>query len=428
MSVSNLQNDKLDEIKDAINNWGNKGFFRKQNVGNEIQIEDVQSLECFSVKIKTQYEQRTIRSASEPYRGGSISKYHPPNRWQIDVDLPTSFQNLKNSFAVPNSDSVDDCSSCSGRGKTDCSRCHGSGKINCYSCNGTGGVPAQDYHGNQGMVPCGACRGGKRDCSTCYGKKQVTCSACAGCGQLKFYQILDVRFHLKEQLHWINPSDIKSKKLNKVSGEILVNEHRSLIKGFSGVSTEVTDAVKELMVESQHTNHDEERVLFQNLIIERIGIQKITITSSGNSRNDLWIFGNEKEVQFVGSQPLNKLRVSVVLLISLTAILAIIILSTSPNRASNSTGQNTSQNQQKNSNSKVKQSLPKVAVIKTQAADMFSKLPNSNNSTNIKLMELKLGERLELLSPKYFGKGWYHVKHPQTGQEGWINGNQIDVE
>lgn len=327
MSVSNLPKEELDEIKAAINNWGRKGFFRKQNVGNEIQIEDVQSLKCFAVKVKTQYEERTIRSASAPYRGDSISEFNPPNKWQIHIELPTSFQNLKESFVVPNSDSVDDCFGCGGRGRIDCFSCNGSGKTNCSICLGRGSVPAQDYHGNQGMITCGSCRSGKRDCSTCYGHKRVSCPPCAGSGQLKYYQVLDVRYHLKEQIHWINPSDITNKKLSNVSGEMLVNERRPIIKGFSGVTTEVSNAVNELVTLSQNTDHNDERVLFQNLAIEMIGTEKVTIINADNSANDLWIFGHEKAVEFVGSQPLNKLRVLVVSLISLTAILAIMRIS-----------------------------------------------------------------------------------------------------
>lgn len=72
--------------------------------------------------------------------------------------------------------------------------------------------------------------------------------------------------------------------------------------------------------------------------------------------------------------------------------------------------------------------VPTRARVIVQGANLWLK-PSSNITIENKLlMELEAEERLELLSASYVGKGWYHVRHSGTKQEGWIHGNNIELE
>jgi hypothetical protein len=71
---------------------------------------------------------------------------------------------------------------------------------------------------------------------------------------------------------------------------------------------------------------------------------------------------------------------------------------------------------------------PKSARVIAQRANLRSKPDSSAAPDNKPLLELEMGERLVLLSPYHDGRGWYHVQHDRTGQEGWIHGNNIEFE
>lgn len=70
---------------------------------------------------------------------------------------------------------------------------------------------------------------------------------------------------------------------------------------------------------------------------------------------------------------------------------------------------------------------PKTALVTARRAALRSK-PGGESEGSTILKEVGKGERLDLLSPDFVGKGWYHVRHPGTKQEGWVHGNLIKLE
>jgi hypothetical protein len=57
-----------------------------------------------------------------------------------------------------------------------------------------------------------------------------------------------------------------------------------------------------------------------------------------------------------------------------------------------------------------------------------AKLLSGPSGDGVPLRELQNGEKLLLLSLKHNAKGWYHVRHIATDQEGWVNGYHIKLE
>lgn len=86
---------------------------------------------------------------------------------------------------------TEQCSNCSGKGKTTCGGCGGQGSRNCsscgmdgrnscFSCKGSG----RTSNGSQTST-CGRCGGsGRTNCSSCGGRKKITCSRCSGSGSI----------------------------------------------------------------------------------------------------------------------------------------------------------------------------------------------------------------------------------------------------
>lgn len=71
--------------------------------------------------------------------------------------------------------------------------------------------------------------------------------------------------------------------------------------------------------------------------------------------------------------------------------------------------------------------LPIAEVIR-EGSSLLPNPKNDDKEGNKPLQELKYGDKLSLLSPKFVGNGWYHVRHQVTGLEGWIHGKNIRLE
>lgn len=141
--------------------------------------------------------------------------------------------------------SIEDCQSCSGRGKVNCSTCEGATKhtcrqcggacrMRCSSCSGTGNTSHSKYctgcggsgsnsngrcvfcngrgvagstcyncHG-AGTATCRGCNGyGQQNCNDCFQGK-VTCKACQGACQLIYEYRLDIYANTKVRYSWAN--------------------------------------------------------------------------------------------------------------------------------------------------------------------------------------------------------------------------------
>lgn len=71
---------------------------------------------------------------------------------------------------------------------------------------------------------------------------------------------------------------------------------------------------------------------------------------------------------------------------------------------------------------------PTSARVIVQTANLRPKPSSGDTRDNKPLVQVEIGEPLELLSPDHDGKGWYRVRHSGSGYEGWIHGNNIEFE
>lgn len=115
---------------------------------------------------------------------------------------------------------LDDCTSCSGKGKKNCTTCSTSGKVSCTKCYGKRRISCDAYGCSYGKQNCSACGGlgnkqvqvskqvwsystnsmvteyvwvtekcnactyGKVTCSKCFGSSQINCGLCSATGML----------------------------------------------------------------------------------------------------------------------------------------------------------------------------------------------------------------------------------------------------
>lgn len=265
MSSNSLSQEEAVEI---LNKWGDDGFFRLNQFGNLISIEQITPFTCVTSSVQTQYEDRDIETRFEPYSGGTVDSGRPPDAWDIKIPALTDFTKAKNEYAVPQGERVETCTNCSGRGEQGCSPCSGSGKTTCFYCSGSGqtnctscggsgyktesrsknesyydysrnttewrtvyeNVQVNCYSCTFGKVHCYSCTFGKVTCSSCGGRGIVTCGTCSGYGQVKFYKVLVVKHSHKVQRAIINHSDVTDKKLFKTSGEVIVDAMQARIR------------------------------------------------------------------------------------------------------------------------------------------------------------------------------------------------------
>ncbi len=66
------------KVVGVLNQWSGEGFFRLKGLGERIRIENIQNLSAYTVSVKTQYEDRNVTPAHEPYRGGEIDNMGEP--------------------------------------------------------------------------------------------------------------------------------------------------------------------------------------------------------------------------------------------------------------------------------------------------------------------------------------------------------------
>ena len=70
---------------------------------------------------------------------------------------------------------------------------------------------------------------------------------------------------------------------------------------------------------------------------------------------------------------------------------------------------------------------PSRARVIVAKANLRAGPSDGSDPDNRVVGTVTFGERLELLSADYVGRGWYHVRHPEPG-EAWVHGNCIEFE
>src|SRR5688500_5009136 len=105
-----------DQAREAINCWS-KGFFRIRYLGDKIFLNKVTPCYSYNVRLRTQYEERNVVTACEPYHGQQIDNYgRPPEPWSIEVTCPHDYEERSETIRVPHTDRVSRCPQCAGVG------------------------------------------------------------------------------------------------------------------------------------------------------------------------------------------------------------------------------------------------------------------------------------------------------------------------
>lgn len=249
-----------EKITEAINNWANSLEGHPfDNLGDEIEIEQVSEIYCYRGITQTQFEQRSLDTGQTAYYGQELSEGRPVSyRYVLDnlfayrlKPKPHSFTSSDDTFVIDESKYKDTCTGCQGKGKVTCCDCGGKGSYKCRTCNGTGAVDdirkcsSCGGHGsfqrqkneiyyengvqksritdewvtcsscngkgvrNYGKKTCDTCRGsGRIVCDTCGGKGTVKCTSCLGSGEVMHYITINQKFEVpQKKTHWVELSD-----------------------------------------------------------------------------------------------------------------------------------------------------------------------------------------------------------------------------
>jgi hypothetical protein len=290
--------------REIINRWSVHGFFRLKNMGDKIFIDAIAPGAAYTIRLQTHYEQRKVKHAQAPFRGGPVDDSgRPPDPWDVDVRRPAPFQERTEKVPIPHTERVQMCPGCAGEGRVSCPACNGQGRRACPYCMGTGYVeqPVFDSGGGpQGAPaaprmmrqPC-TCGGGLVRCGQCGGNGILTCPDCAGSGKVKTFDQLIVRFQAATQGEVLDVTPVPDPWLGTLSGQKLVEQRARRIEQFDPVTPEVDQKARDLLAKSQAVEEDRTRILLQVLEIQRIPLHEVRYKYAGVERR-LWICGSEQ--------------------------------------------------------------------------------------------------------------------------------------
>src|SRR5260370_31208763 len=81
------------DVRHLLNQWSGKGFFRVRRLGDRLAPLEVFPRSSFTVRLQTQYEERTVTPASQPYHGGPVGDHGvAPDPWEGPAPRPAPFQ------------------------------------------------------------------------------------------------------------------------------------------------------------------------------------------------------------------------------------------------------------------------------------------------------------------------------------------------
>jgi hypothetical protein len=322
------------QVREIVNHWSGKGFLRVRNLGDRSQIEAIRTHSAYTIRLRSQYEQRSVGPASRPHQGGSVDDHGvPPEPWAIRVSVPDDFDDRTQTLSVPHTERVHPCGDCGGAGKVNCRTCQGWGKVNCPFCNGRGYRERTEFRnvpgpgGTMQTQPATVrdnctCFGGKVNCSNCHGSGKIQCSTCAGAGSVVNYQLLTVKFRVDERTEVINPTQIPAAQMKAAVGAVLVDERAARIDAVPAVLAEVDHPTADLLRQSHEEAQGDTRLHFQQLHIEQVGVHEVDYRYGNGKIRQLWIYGADNVVHALGA-PRAWLRLLTVLAGSAIAIAAI---------------------------------------------------------------------------------------------------------
>jgi hypothetical protein len=294
-----------EEAREAINRWS-QGFFRIRYLGDKIFLDKVVPCFSYTVRLRSQYEERAVSPVSVPYHGQPLDdRGTPPGAWDITVGRPNDFEDRTETLAVPHTDRVSLCPKCAGVGHVACGRCNAAGQVSCPHCGGRGYQddfqprPTQDASGKPTTqmvsvrTDCVHCFHGHVTCSACSGNGRITCPSCEGTGNVRTFDQLTVRFRSATQNKVLDATELPDELIHKMKGESIVAERAARIEGCAGTPRHVEDSCRALLRESHAVDERQCRLLFQDLNVERVPVHEVDYRYAGVSRR-LWIYGNQQ--------------------------------------------------------------------------------------------------------------------------------------
>jgi hypothetical protein len=294
----------VDEAKQIINAWCAHGFFRVKGLADKMFLEELIPHSSYTVRLRSQYDERTVSPATEAYHQGPVDdRGTPPDRWSMEVRYPEDFEKRTEKVRVPHTERVQSCDSCDGRGKVNCSHCQGWGKVMCPLCQGKGYRERTEMRANPGggsttqtvRDNC-TCFGGKVNCTFCSGFGKVKCTSCEGSGRVKHFELLTVEFKPKTLTAVHGAAGVPEELVRQAHGRTLINERAKRIETCGSVTPVVDKEIQNQLNESHNISPRESRLLFQELVVEQVPIQEVVYRYRGSAAKRLWIYGNEQHI------------------------------------------------------------------------------------------------------------------------------------
>jgi hypothetical protein len=292
-----------EEAREAINRWS-QGFFRVRYLGDKIFIDKIVPAYSYTVRLRTQYEERAVAPVSVPYHGQPLDdRGVPPDAWDIPVPRPDDFEERSETRTVPHTDRVSLCPKCAGVGHVACSRCNAAGQVTCPHCGGRGFQDTlqprqtQDATGKPTTqmvsmrTDCVHCFHGQVICSACSGNGRVTCPSCEGTGNVRTFDQLTVRFRDATESELLDPTDLPDELLHKLNGDVIFSKRAERIDASPGVPAHVESASRTILQKSHTFDQRATRLLFQDLAVERIAVHEVVYTYAGVERR-LWMYAD----------------------------------------------------------------------------------------------------------------------------------------
>ncbi|KAI1892381.1 hypothetical protein AGOR_G00132780 [Albula goreensis] len=213
-----------DAAREALRSYVSSKCCYSDDPVKEGVITSIEPFNTYRYRLETFVESRSTEWAEQPYTGQQVDANlrHPPGPWDVQVQVPSMFQDGKHKVKVPYTSSVKPCHSCVGMGRRSCTHCGATGSKLCQMCNGTG-----FNNGSQ----CLSCRGRGRDrCFHCSGTGTSSCSTCNGKGQLLVYINLKVKWTNNLEDYVANQlSGLDAEKLKTVSGRELFRDVQYMV-------------------------------------------------------------------------------------------------------------------------------------------------------------------------------------------------------
>jgi hypothetical protein len=81
------------DARHLINLWSSRGFFRVRGLGGKIAVEEIVPCSSYTIRLRSQYEDRSVSAKTAPYTGGAVDdRGRPPALWDLSVSAPADFE------------------------------------------------------------------------------------------------------------------------------------------------------------------------------------------------------------------------------------------------------------------------------------------------------------------------------------------------